>query len=84
VVRSIEGIRLPRSRSRSADVLLHVTCLRRDGFQTAREGARILCEYPSLSFKDVFATDGDEQFQLPNVQLTPTDLERGEKLNCSA
>jgi CspA family cold shock protein len=28
----------------SADVLLHVTCLRRDGFQTAYEGARIVCE----------------------------------------
>lgn len=27
-----------------ADVLLHVTCLRRDGFQTAIEGARIVCE----------------------------------------
>jgi CspA family cold shock protein len=27
-----------------ADVLLHVTCLRRDGFQTAYEGARVLCE----------------------------------------
>jgi CspA family cold shock protein len=26
------------------DVLLHVTCLRRDGFQTAYEGARIACE----------------------------------------
>ena len=26
------------------DVLLHVTCLRRDGFQTAREGARVVCE----------------------------------------
>ena len=26
------------------DVLLHVTCLRRDGFQTAYEGARIICE----------------------------------------
>jgi CspA family cold shock protein len=25
------------------DVLLHVTCLRRDGFQTALEGARVLC-----------------------------------------
>ena len=25
-------------------VLLHVTCLRRDGFQTAYEGARIVCE----------------------------------------
>ena len=27
-----------------ADILLHVTCLRRDGFQTALEGARIVCE----------------------------------------
>jgi len=26
------------------DVLLHVTCLRRDGFQTAYEGARVACE----------------------------------------
>lgn len=28
----------------SADVLLHVTCLRRDGYQTAPEGARVVCE----------------------------------------
>lgn len=27
-----------------ADVLLHVTCLRRDGYQTAHEGARVVCE----------------------------------------
>ena len=26
------------------DVLLHVTCLRNDGFQSALEGARVLCE----------------------------------------
>jgi CspA family cold shock protein len=26
------------------DVLLHVTCLRRDGYQTAHEGARVTCE----------------------------------------
>jgi CspA family cold shock protein len=26
------------------DVLLHVTCMRRDGFQSASEGARIVCE----------------------------------------
>jgi CspA family cold shock protein len=26
------------------DVLLHVTCLRRDGYQAAYEGARIVCE----------------------------------------
>jgi CspA family cold shock protein len=28
----------------SPDVLLHVTCLRRDGYQTAYEGARVVCE----------------------------------------
>ncbi|MAB00153.1 MAG: cold-shock protein [Stappia sp.] len=26
------------------DVLLHVTCLRRDGYRTAYEGARVVCE----------------------------------------
>src|SRR4030065_2246639 len=26
------------------EILLHVTCLRRDGFQTAHEGARVVCE----------------------------------------
>ncbi len=26
------------------DVLLHVTCLRRDGYQTAYEGSRVVCE----------------------------------------
>jgi cold shock protein len=30
--------------SGAADVLLHVTVLRKDGFQTAREGARVVCE----------------------------------------
>ena len=29
------------------DVLLHVTCLRRDGYQSAYEGARIVCEVVS-------------------------------------
>lgn len=27
-----------------ADILLHVTCLRRDGYQTAYEGARVVCD----------------------------------------
>jgi cold shock protein len=27
----------------SGDILLHVTCLRRDGYQTALEGARVVC-----------------------------------------
>lgn len=30
--------------SGEADILLHVTCLRRDGYQTAYEGARVVCE----------------------------------------
>ncbi len=30
--------------ARFGDVMLHVTCLRRDGFQTALEGARVVCE----------------------------------------
>jgi CspA family cold shock protein len=36
------GFILP-DRGASGDVLLHVTCLRRDGFQTAPEGARVVC-----------------------------------------
>ena len=31
------------------DVLLHVTCLRRDGFQTACEGSRVVCEVAKSS-----------------------------------
>jgi CspA family cold shock protein len=30
--------------SKLPDILLHVTCLRRDGFQTAYEGSRVVCE----------------------------------------
>jgi len=37
------GFIVPDGESPS-DVLLHVTCLRRDGFQTALEGARVVCE----------------------------------------
>ncbi|RFC64832.1 MULTISPECIES: cold-shock protein [Mesorhizobium] len=36
------GFIMPDERA-LGDVLLHVTCLRRDGFQTALEGARIVC-----------------------------------------
>jgi len=32
-----------------ADILLHVSCLRRDGFQAASEGARIVCEVTERS-----------------------------------
>jgi CspA family cold shock protein len=37
------GFIIPDERS-LPDVLVHVTCLRRDGFSTALEGARIVCE----------------------------------------
>ena len=36
------GFILPDERALN-DILLHVTCLRRDGFQTALEGARLVC-----------------------------------------
>ena len=35
-----------------ADVLLHVTCLRRDGYQTAYEGARIVCAFNLYTCRD--------------------------------
>ncbi|WP_170313206.1 cold shock domain-containing protein [Borborobacter arsenicus] len=38
-----KGYGFIRADSGSADILLHVTCLRRDGFQTALEGARVVC-----------------------------------------
>jgi CspA family cold shock protein len=71
-----------------ADVLLHVTCLRRDGFQTAYEGARVVCEalerpkglqaFRILSMDDSTAVHPS---QLPpartHVSVTPTSgLER--------
>ncbi len=71
-----------------ADVLLHVTCLRRDGFQTAYEGARVVCEalarpkglqaFRILSMDDSTAI---HPAQLPpprtHVQVAPTSgLER--------
>jgi CspA family cold shock protein len=66
-----------------ADILLHVTALRRDGFQTAPEGARIICEvqerskglqvFRVLSLDESTATHPS---QLPaartHVQITPT------------
>lgn len=66
------------------DVLLHVTCLRRDGFQTAYEGARIVCEvldrpkglqaFRILSMDESTAVHPS---QLPpsrtHVQVTPTE-----------
>ncbi|MXN67213.1 cold-shock protein [Stappia sp. GBMRC 2046] len=72
------------------DILLHVTCLRQDGFQTAYEGARVVCEvversrglqaFRILSMDESTAVHPS---QLPpsrtHVQVTPeSGLERAE------
>lgn len=65
------------------DVMLHVTCLRRDGYQTAYEGARVVCEVldrPSgLQAFRILSMDESTAVhpsQLPpsrtHVQVTPT------------
>ncbi|MCC6891142.1 MAG: CspA family cold shock protein [Hyphomicrobiales bacterium] len=72
------------------DVLLHVTCLRRDGYQVACEGARVVCEvlqrprglqaFRILSMDD---SNAIHPAQLPpprtHVTVTPTSgLERAQ------
>jgi CspA family cold shock protein len=65
------------------DILLHVTCLRRDGFQTAYEGARIVCEVlnrprglQALRIVHMDESTAVHPSQLPpsrtHVQVTPT------------
>ncbi len=46
-----------------ADVLVHVTCLRRDGFHTAIEGARVVCEA-------VRRAKGRQAFRVLSVDLS--------------
>ena len=69
------------------DVLLHVTCLRRDGFQTAYEGARIVCEalarpkgmqaFRIISMDESTAVHPAELPPRTHVSVTPTSgLER--------
>src|SRR3979411_3523123 len=70
------------------DVLLHVTCRRRDGFQTAYEGARIVAEvlqrpkglqvFRILSMDESTAVHPTEMVPArTHVQVTPTSgLER--------
>ena len=64
------------------DVLLHVTTLRRDGFQTAHEGARIMCEasvrtkglqaFRILSMDESTAVHPAQLPSRTHVQVTPT------------
>ncbi len=65
-----------------ADVLLHVTVLRRDGFQTAHEGSRIVCEalervrglqaFRVVSMGDSTAVHPSQIASRTNVTVTPT------------
>ena len=69
------------------DVLLHVTCLRRDGYQTAYEGARVVCEVlvrqkgrqalRILSMDESTAVYDERVMHNTHVTVTPTSgLER--------
>ncbi|MDX8460366.1 cold-shock protein [Mesorhizobium humile] len=71
----------------SGDILLHVTCLRRDGFQTALEGARVVClvkqgerglqAFRVLSMDASTAVHPAEQEQRTHVIVNPeSGLER--------
>ena len=71
------------------DVLLHVTCLRRDGFQTAYEGARVVCEvlqrpkglqaFRLLSMDESTAIHPSQVPPRTHVTVTPTSgLERAQ------
>jgi len=71
------------------DVLLHVTCLRRDGFQTAYEGARVVCEalqrpkgmqaFRVLSMDESTAVHPAQMPPRTHVTVTPTSgLERAQ------
>ena len=55
------------------DVLLHVTCLRRDGYQTAYEGARVVVEAlePSEGPAGVPRLSMDESTAIHPPQMTP-------------
>jgi cold shock protein len=71
------------------DVLLHVTCLRRDGFQTAYEGARVVCEalqrpkglqaFRILAMDESTAVHPAQSPPRTHVTVTPTSgLERAQ------
>jgi CspA family cold shock protein len=71
------------------DVRLHVTCLRRDGFQTAYEGSRVVCEvlqrpkglqaFRVLSMDESTAVHPSQVPPRTHVTVTPTSgLERAQ------
>jgi cold shock protein len=70
------------------DVLLHVTCLRRDGFQTACEGTRVVCDVirrakglQAFRIRAMDASTAVHPSQLPQrthvVVVPDSDWERG-------
>jgi CspA family cold shock protein len=72
-----------------ADILLHVTVLRRDGHQTAHEGARVVCQvlrqskglqaFRILEMDDSTAIHPSQLPQRTHVQITPeSDYEAAE------
>lgn len=81
------GFILPDS-SDKGDILLHVSCLRRDGFQTALTGARVVClakegekglqAFKLLSMDSSTATHpAEDQLQRTHVTVVPeSGLER--------
>lgn len=56
------------------DILLHVTCLRRDGFQTAHEGARVVCEvlFREKGYQAFRVLSMDETGAVHPAQMPPT------------
>jgi cold shock protein len=54
------------------DVLLHVTTLRRDGFQTAHEGARVVCEATARAKDESTAVHPAQLPSRTHVQVTPS------------
>ena len=68
----------------SADVLLHATCLRRDGYQTAYEGTRIVCEaqkgtrgYQAFRILSMDASSAPHPAQLPPARTHVTVVASG-------
>ncbi len=57
----------------AADVLLHVTALRKDGFTVACEGARVVCEavrrVKGLQVLKVISMDGPSVVRLPRARV---------------
>ena len=56
-----------------SDILLHVTCLRRGGFQTAQEGARVVCDVVARErgYQALRVISMDETTALHHSQLPP-------------